>query len=205
MRDATRDALKLFVKKAKKLLSGGFVTFLQEHGGTSLQYTYKKDAGVTIEHIHPDDDAIDAFVLTFRFFIQENERISFRWLANNVLDDDGLSEQWKQEFVKVRDSLNTFLDSNTYINERFVERMMDGENVIERVVSEQFITHRELMLTFVYGGLAHANQSREQTYERWEKNTLAFPVMQKLFDDVLVHVLQHIDYVRWLSEQELAA
>lgn len=93
----------------------------------------------------------------------------------------------------MRDALNTFLDSNTYINERVVEYVKDGESVVERVVYVTFITHRELMLTFVYGGLAHANQDRVREYERWERNALGFPMMQKVFDDVLVTVLRHID------------
>jgi hypothetical protein len=214
MRDETRNALKLFVEKADKLLSGGYVRYLQEHGGTSLGYHFTKEVegeeikeggSFTIEYKHPDNDAIEAFVLTFRFFIQQNERISFKSLADNALNDPGLSQEWKDEFVKVRDSLNAYLDSNTFITERVVGVVKDRDTGEDRHIDESHvITHRELMETFVYGGLAHANEEKMRVYKRWQGNPLGgFQFMQSVFDDVLMRVLSHIRYVAWLCEQEL--
>lgn len=212
MRDETRIALKLFVEKAHKLMSGRFVKYLEEHGGTNLRYYYKKDMdgagtpGMMIQHEHPDDDAIDAFILTFRYFIQQSERISFKSLADHALSDPGLSQEWKDEFVKVRTSLNDYLDSNTVITERVVGVEKDKDTGFERHVDEtHIITHRELMDTFVYGGLAHANEEKLRVYKRWQSNPLGgFQMMQRVFDDVLILVLQHITYGAWLCEEELA-
>jgi hypothetical protein len=97
MRDETGQALALFVEKANRLLSGRFVQYIQEHGGPSYKISFERGKDTEVEIKAPDQEAIDAFILTFRFFIQKNERISFRGLTK-VLDDDGLSDEWKQGF-----------------------------------------------------------------------------------------------------------
>src|SRR5258707_15366982 len=101
MEEATRAALELFVDKARRLAGCQYVRWLQANRGTALQIGGEQGGRVTTQHTHPDEDATQALVLTWRFFIQQNEHSSFRWLAEHELDDPGLSEQWKQGFTKI--------------------------------------------------------------------------------------------------------
>lgn len=210
MRRETRRALKLAVEKSNKLRDGHYVRLIQERGGTHLSYSWKRgedgtSGTTTIEQSRPDDDATDALILTFRFFIQKNEAPSFRWLATHVLDDPGLSEEWKQEFTAVRDFLNTFLDRQSGYNERVVAPPPAGTSGEARLVGEYQWTNRQIMDVFIYGGMAHADPEKRETYERWKSNALGFPFVQQSFDNIIMTVLNAIARVGYLSERELAA
>ena len=140
-------------------------------------------------------------VLKFRFFIQDNETPSFRWLATHVMDDPGLSDGWKQGFTAARNALNTFLDQQAGYNERVVAPAPEGA----RLVGEYQWTNRQIMEVFIYGGMAHANVKKWEIYERWKSNLLGFPYVQRLFDSIIMAGLHAIAYVCDLSERELAA
>jgi hypothetical protein len=209
MRRKTRLALKLLVQKAHRLRDGRYVQMLQEQGGTKLTVSMKRDGdgkpGTTIAQIRPDDDATDALVLTFRFFIQEKEIASFRWLAENVLDDPGLSDEWKRGFMDARNHLNTYLDRQSGIVERVIAPAPVGASGGAQLVGEYQLTNRGIMVVFIYGGMAHANLEKWETFERWKSNPLAFPFMQCRFDETIMAGLGAIAYVCGLSERELAA
>jgi hypothetical protein len=210
MRRETRLALKLVVQKAQKLRGGRYIQLLQEREGTKLTYEYKTDlatgqGAVNIEHIRPDDDATDALILTFRFFIQQRETASFAWLAKHVLDDPGLSDDWKQAFTDVRTQLNAFLDSLSPYNERVVEPPPPGSSDAPTLVAEHHYTHRQVMDVFIYGGMAHAELDKWEVLERWKANQLGFPWVQALFDSILMVGLHAISYVGYVSERELEA
>ena len=74
-------ALDLFNEKARKLEGLSFTRILASQK-TGVTLSWKEGDPVTIERSGPDDEAIDAFVLTLRFFIQDNESTSLRNLAN---------------------------------------------------------------------------------------------------------------------------
>lgn len=67
--------LKLFNEKVDKLINSRFVKHVQENKG--LKISIKSSIGEKVDTFHnlPDQDAIDAFVLTIRFFIQDEEFI----------------------------------------------------------------------------------------------------------------------------------
>lgn len=58
----------------------------------------------------PDENAIDAFVLTFRFFIQDNERCSFGNLGDAY--SKLLVPEEIEQYTEARQKLNEYLDSN---------------------------------------------------------------------------------------------
>ena len=76
--DARLRPLKLFNEKADKLLKSRFAEFILQQKKLSVKFNWEKDR--IIKHL-PDQHAIDEFVLTFRFFLQDNERSSFRNMA----------------------------------------------------------------------------------------------------------------------------
>jgi len=72
------------VEKARKLEASRFAQFLlsQELSLKISRSSAEEPAGVT--YVRPDDEAVDAFLLMFRFFVQNGNGISFRYLADYV-------------------------------------------------------------------------------------------------------------------------
>ena len=66
-----------------------------------------KGDGAKSKMTGPNEEQISAFILAFRFFIQDNERTSPRSLAANELNDAGISQAWKKAFKSVRKDLNS--------------------------------------------------------------------------------------------------
>ena len=93
MREQTKQALELFIEKADRLASSGYLDSIKK---LNFKWQWEIEEGEKITIFGPDETQIQAFILTFRYFIQHNENCSFLWLANNVLDDPGLSEKLRK-------------------------------------------------------------------------------------------------------------
>lgn len=190
MRDETRETLELFVEKATKLVRSRFIAFVNTQSQITINYENMNNEGqFSIDHSEPDSEAIEAFVLTFRFFIQNNESIS---LANleRILDDPGVSDNWKQEVTRTRSELNGVLDST---------KLVSG---VPLTINGQALTNRELMQVFVFGHLAHANKQKHALYRTWA-STPFFPLLEFCFYAVLKDVVRAINWIGYLSQQEL--
>ena len=141
-------ALKLFNEKVDKLIDSSFLKQIQEKGlKVSLKSSISKE--VEISDTLPDQDAIDAFVLNIRFVIQDNECSSLHNLAT-LYNEIPLSLDIKDNFNFVRDKLNSEFDIKSWFH-------LQGKD----------LTRREIFETFIYGGLAHANQIKKQDFDMW--------------------------------------
>jgi len=189
MQEKTRETLGLFVDKANKLLSLSFTKSIMDHGGINFTINWEAGKGITTTDTIPDDEAIDAFVLTFRFFIQDNEDISFRSLYNNVLKDPDISEDWKQKFSEIRNGMNNYLDS--------------PPSIILKSNEADISTRRKIMEIFIYGYLSHMNPNKRREFQNLSKFPLFFKMVQLEFSTILVDTLNAIFTVKWLSEKEL--
>ena len=104
---------------------------------------------IEVTSIRPEQESIDAFVLTFRFFIQDNETISIRNLKK-IFDSNLVTKKEKEEYNLMRLELNKFLSESANI-----ELMGDKP------------TNREIMDTVLFGELSHANKEKEERYQQW--------------------------------------
>ena len=123
-------------------------------------------------------------MLTLRFFVQDNERSSFRNISK-LYTDKAISEEHRSEFEKARSYLNGFLDSSTMFN--FYGRR---------------ITKRELMEVFVFGGLSHANKQKKSLYDQWMRLDLA-PLLQNEFIVIIFEIMNVAQFVKTLNERVL--
>ena len=166
--------LKLFNEKAEKLLNTRFVRYLQETRKLSVTISAEKGQEVKVTRILPDQDAIEAFVLTFRFFIQGNEKSSFRQLSKKyeVLP---ISSELKKNFNDWRNGLNDYLDKKISIK-----------------IYDKHPSRRELLDIFIYGGLAHANPQKKVIYDKWKKLDIVYGFLEAEFCGILEVVLRAI-------------
>lgn len=96
-----------------------------------------------------DEEQIDAFVLTYRLFVQQNDRISLKALAD-IYQADWMPAEAAVSFNDARGEVNRFLASPTLI-----------------VVNNAKVTKQHLIHTVLYGGLAHTNKAKEKEYKSW--------------------------------------
>ena len=170
-RNEAINALRLFIEKASKLVDSGFVKSL-ENSGLTLSGGAGKPLKVT--RLGPNQQEIDAFVLTFRFFIQGKDRISPKEFKA-VFHSEFTTQEERTTFDKVRAELDEFLHGPSALD--------DGGK----------ITREELMHAFIYGGLAHANVSKKERYDKWMANPSFAGLIENEFvlilDQVLVAVM----------------
>jgi len=187
MRDQTRQILELFVEKADLLETRSFVKHVTEHGIT-LNLRMTQDEPTILNQNLPDDEALAALMVTFRMFIQDNDSISLRNLGK-LMDDPGLSGNWKAQVKDVRDQNNVHLNN-------FPPIAVDYEGVRP--------TSRELLEVFVYGDLAHTSQKKRQQFLTWKSNPFFFQVLQYSFHEIVVSLLEAIHYIAHMTRRELA-
>lgn len=178
--------LKLFNEKAKRLLNSRFVDYIRRKKRISFEVHGERGKPIKTFRILPDQDAIDAFVLTFRYFIQNNERCSFGNLAKTYLKSVIPSEM-KEEYSEARKNLNRYLDSPASLK-----------------FEHEPLTKRRILDIFVYGGLAHANPEKKEILGKWMENPIVRGFFEAEFVSILFYVLNIIQYVAKLNAKVLA-
>src|SRR5438477_4715519 len=181
---AAVKTIQLFNDKANKLESLEFVRAVRAN---KFGYTISgsADGSYKIERHGPSNEAVDAFVLTYRFFVQDNESISIRRLGA-LYESLPIDSPWKQGAQNTRQKLNEFLDGPTPI-----------------IVANHRITQRELHDTFLYGDLAHSNEQKAAQLADWAKRDGLIPILQAEFIWILADVSGAIAWFRSANTEVL--
>ena len=177
--------LMLFNEKATKLERYSFTqtVFNQDTGFAVSLKNINEQPLLEVQRRGPDDESIDAFILTFRFFIQDNEKSSFRNLAS-IYDALLISEEKKNNFKEARAYINNALDTTSFLN-------IDGVT----------LTYRHIIDTFIYGGLSHANENKKKEYDTWMLNPFSNQIVTNEFVYILGHIFRVIFYIRNLNTE----
>jgi hypothetical protein len=187
-------ALRYFNEKVKELLESSFVKAVTTpNAGVTLEFEGREDGSgeLRAKVRGPSHEAIKAFVLTLRFFIQDNETISLRNIAS-LYDAGNIDPQQKAYFNSARGAVNKLLDSPNLMNVSY---------------NNNIPTNREVMEVFLYGGLAHANPPKVERFKEWMSFPPAAALLQNCFNIILGNVLRALDYIRLVNEttiQQLA-
>jgi hypothetical protein len=188
---AALRALRLFNEKADKLEASSFTRkILTERSGVEISAKrVETGVAVTATRFGPDQESIDAFVLTFRFFVQDNEPSSFRNMAD-FYSDAGLplDSETTRRFNEARDAVNAYLDEASFVQ-----------------VDNRPLTHREIFDVFMWGGLAHAyaQKGRKETFDLWKSILGFFQILENEFVLALATILKAIFYIRELNKQAI--
>ena len=97
-----------------------------------------------------DQDEIAAFVLDYRQYTQKNDAISIASLAD-IYGRPWMHIGARQNFEKFRAHFNGSLDAASTL-----------------IFGSHKMTVRELVDIVVYGGLAHSNAEKAETFESWK-------------------------------------
>jgi hypothetical protein len=95
-REEIVSTLKFFNEKADKLRNSNFVKNAVADSGINLSWSEGQPAEVLRRG--PNQENIDAFVLTLRFFLQDNERSSFRNLSAKIYSSPLVLDEHRRQF-----------------------------------------------------------------------------------------------------------
>lgn len=181
------NSLKLFNEKTERLLNTRFVEFIRREKRFSFKLDMEVGKEVKTSAKLLDQDAVDAFVLTFRYFIQDNERCSFGNLAKTY-SKSFIASDMRKKYAKARKDLNDYLDSPSSLK-------IGGKRLSRRTVLD----------IFVYGGLAHANPRNKKIFDEFMGNPISRGIAELEFASILLDTLSIIRYVARLNDQVLGA
>ena len=178
----------LFNEKAEKLQDLNFTKYMfqQKSGVIFSGERVSEDSNKFVlkeKVIGPKAESIDAFVLTFRFFYQNNEISSINNLAK-AYTNLNISNTLKNDFHRARIKLNKYLDDPTQI---------------KIVYNERTLIRREILDIFVYGGLAHANKKKKAVYDSWKGMVGFWGIVQNQFHVILVTFFKYVNYFKNLN------
>ncbi|HOO50556.1 MAG TPA: hypothetical protein PLK94_04620 [Alphaproteobacteria bacterium] len=177
------DAIKLFNKKYEKLENSRFIKFIENYG-FSPKLNVPEQKYIDGSKI-PDDDSIDAFVLTIRFFIQNNESCSIYNLSKIYNSQTNISEENLNRFTELRKLLNDNLDTPLWFT-----------------INKSKLTYRQILEGMIYSELSHSNEKGHQEFSSIFKKTFLVKAMMKHeFIRVLMFMYGVISEIHELNEE----
>jgi hypothetical protein len=190
--DESITALELFNEKAQKLMNSSFVQALQSPDAVVKISGKRLEDGqfsVMSERGGPKGESIDAFILNFRFFIQNNEASSLKNVAA-VYHAGDFENDLAGRFDSARNAINELLDKPNLMNLGFDDIVPNNRRVME---------------VFIYGSLAHGNdKEKAAAFKEW----MAFPPMaimsEACFHLILGNILNGIAFIARLNLEALA-
>ncbi len=129
-----------------------------------------------------DQDEIDAFVLTFRMFTQDNDRISLRRLSEIYACSWMRSGNAQECFEDARHTLNNHLDSAATL-------MLGNDQISVRQIAD----------IVIYGGLAHSNEQKSRIFEGWKNSGIMGFIWAEFFAYAR-HAAETLKYLRGINQ-----
>jgi hypothetical protein len=122
---------------------------------------------ISVKSVSPSKEQTDAFLLTFRMFLQKNDRISIRQISKiyHKLPDDVIE---KQTFNKIHKDINNYLDLDSMLSE-----------------NNRTWTNREIMNNILYGMCGHTEKDKLENCKRWMANKIFAPYYKDTFISIL--------------------
>ncbi len=187
MEDFDRELLQRFCAKVQELED---MRFLRQARSTGIKFRMEWDRGgpMTQTRHGPDEESVKAFLLTLRFFLQDNEPTSIRKIAK-LVQISGVRQDLKDRFEDERNALNRHLDSSGNVNV---------------VASGHTYTRRDVLYTFLYGLYAHHNEQYALRLKLWRSSGVEMP-LRTIFDNVVLNVLVSLHNLRLIGCEILDA
>jgi ribosomal protein L30 len=131
-----------------------------------------------------DQDELDAFVLSYRLFTQDNDPLSIGSLSR-IYGSAWMPAEARQNFEEARKRLNEYLASKATVEFGDIK-----------------ISIRDLVDIIVYGGLAHSNPRKAEIFESWEKSGVMGFIWAEFFA-YMRELMEVLEFMKRLNEQVL--
>ena len=189
MKCKTRQTLKTFVEKANKLKRLKFAEHVKDTGfGFHTKAVDQNLMEIVFDQV--DEKELDAALLTFRLFIQQNEPLSFSRLGK-ILNDPGLSESFKSEIQRTLQSYHAYLAG-------YPENIKPGF-----FEEDKHPTRNDILQVVLYGSRAHTNNpKRRDKFLHWTREEIGENVLLQVFVRTVFSILGLIYHVADLIQKE---
>lgn len=163
------EKLQLFNRKAKRLEEYQLWEYLENHPSS-----VKESEGIISDNL-PNNELIEAALMTLRLFMQNNDHISIGNMYNIYDKNPKIPNELKETFVKYRSDLNNFLEQNSLFSTQSLILINEQERPTEHY------KNKEILEFLLYGEIAHFTQRKD--YEKLYSNPFnsKFNLMQFLF------------------------
>ena len=179
-----KPLLESFNQKAETLLDSPLAKKVLL-GELKCSFSWKAGEGIEVSSPDYEKNDLDAFILTLRLFVQNNEGISL-YNLQHAYDASTVSQDLKDAVTRAHADLNAFLDS------RMIFQWPDGAQ-----------TYREHFETVMYGDLAHMNATKAELFRKWVSDPFISHHVWTLFLMVVQNLLATISYVRVVNQKTL--
>jgi hypothetical protein len=158
-------------------------------GGANIaggSYKRSEDRTWTAEFHGPEPHETDAVLLLMRMLVQRDDFSIGR--LEELCEDPGLSDSWKEEYRQRRERLNRRLDE------------------IHATGAKGTLTYRQVMHMFLYGRRGHFKGTDEgyKLYDIWVTNDRERQLLQDTFFQVVIWVFTTAINIARASREELA-
>ncbi len=167
-----REVLEIFIESVDEMLQSDFLSEAKATG-IATQFNWSKETGFLGERTGPQRDAVKAFLLTLRFFRQNNEATSLCNMEQRIASLE-IDAELKEQFRKSRYEFNSYLDRVPSVG------FPKGIGADSR---------RDVFETFLYGLFAHANPEKRRRVLQWEHKPF-FDDIRAQFDLILLEWLK---------------
>lgn len=178
------ETLKTFSRKVERLLKSKFTeNVLKKH--LKWSWSWRINEGSTLDYPDCDEEDRDAFILTLRLLIQNNDLISIAKVSTIILSlpiSTKIIDPWKHN----RTELNRYLDSPPSFT-------AFGEPK----------THRDLIFTLIYGEWSHLDPKYRPAIERWLSNDMAWAGIQTTCYMVLQNLVSCLGAFKTLADMTI--
>jgi ribosomal protein L30 len=172
---------KRFAEQVPNVISRMDKMTLKKTGPTSFEMQ-----GVIYSSLEGfDQDEIAAFVLDYRQYTQKNDAISISSMAD-IYERPWIHIGARKIFEEFRAQLNRALDTPSTM-----------------IFGSYQMSVRELVDIVVYGGLAHSNAEKAETFESWEKSGI-MGFVWAIFFAAMRDLMRTLRQIRMLNEQVLS-
>jgi hypothetical protein len=206
------ETLKFFNEKADTL--NKYKRFMESLHERKLGFKQSPENRVLQLYVEgPDYESLAACVLTIRFFMQDNEDVSFRNMKA-LYDNLATSQENKKKFNQIRDKLNNYLDSDSplvisaqranperilpsNLNESFTKPLNDA------LASGNKLTNGKILDLFVYGHFSHGKNKREEFNRLFLSNSAIDAVALFIFTGILIEFMRCVFDVAEINQDVL--
>lgn len=180
--------LKNFNQTVDTLQGFNFWKTFPDNSGISIEWDYTQD-GVTVNSkvIGPNDEAISAFILKYRLFIQDKDEISLRNM-DKLFSTLPIKNEYYFRFKSIRNKINENLDRPSNVTR-----------------NNHKVTMREIHDMFIYGVWAHLDDKdvNRKRYLSIKENPVIYPMFANDFNLILLNTMNELVQIKLLNEEVL--
>jgi len=189
------DLINFFNRKVDRLTRTLFAHWCFERSSGNIGPSMKmcidmrdNNKSVKIESFIPDEDDIDAFLFTFRFFLQKRD--CNVWDFAKIYSKLPLQNKERQNFSDIITDINACLNSDSGISE--------GSSA-----DSIHWTNEQIMENILYGYLAHENEDKRLIVNGWKEDPVLWLWIFDLFIRIIEFVFGGLMQIQYLNKSLL--